>query len=252
MTDILTLAWKEIRNFFKIWKQTIVPSIMTASLYILIFGKFLWDQISAIDGVSYIHYIFPGLLMMNIIMGSYSISAFGFFSAKMFKSLEELLVSPISKNKIIIGYVLAWVTRWLVVGACIFIVSLFFIDNITVESPLLAIIFALLTSMAFSLGWLVNAIFANNFDDVNVIPNFIITPMIYLWWVFYSVSMLGEFWQTVSVFNPVLYMINGLRHAFLGVSDVNIYTSFFIVIAFIITLYIFVLKLLQKGYKIKS
>ena len=155
-------------------------------------------------------------------------------------------------SKIIIGYVLAWITRWLVVGACIFIVSLFFIDNITVESPMLAIVFALLTSMAFSLGWLLNAIFANNFDDVNVIPNFIITPMIYLWGVFYSVSMLGEFWQTVSVFNPVLYMINGLRHAFLWVSDVDITTSFVIVILFIIALYILVLRLLQKGYKIKS
>ena len=252
MTDILTLAWKEIKNFFKIWKQTIIPSIMTAVLYILIFGKFLWEQISAIEWVSYIHYIFPGLLMMSLIMWSYSITAFWFFSAKMFKSLEELLVSPISKNKIIIGYVLAGITRGMVVWVSVFVVSLFFIENITVESPILALFFALMTSIAFSLAWLVNAIFARNWDDVNLIPNFVITPMIYLGWVFYSVSMLGGFWQTLSQFNPVLYMINGLRQAFLWVSDVNIYMSIFMLIWFIIWLYTLVLYLLNKWYWIRS
>ncbi len=252
MTDILTLAWKEIKNFFKIWKQTIVPAVMTAVLYILIFGKFLGDQISAIDGVSYIHYIFPWLLMMSIIMGSYSITAFWFFSSKMFKSLEELLVSPITKNRIIIWYVLAGVTRWLVVGFFILLASSFVIENITIESPFLALFFALLTSITFSLAGLLNAIFANNFDDVNIIPNFIITPMIYLWWVFYSVSMLWDFWQTVSQFNPVLYMINGLRFAFLWVSDVNPYISLIILGVFIVILYSVVLTLMKKGFRIRS
>lgn len=252
MTDVLTLAWKEIYNFLKIWKQTIVPSIMTAVLYILIFGKFLWEQISAIDGVSYIHYIFPWLLMMSVIMWSYSITAFWFFSAKMFKNLEELLVSPISKNRIIIWYVLAWIARWMLVGLSVFFVASFFIENVSVESPLLALLFALLTSIAFSLAGLVNAIFANNWDDVNLIPNFVITPMIYLGGVFYSVSMLWEFWQTLSQFNPVLYMINWLRHAFLWQSDVNIYVSFAILFSFIVGLYILVLYLLKKWFRIRS
>ncbi len=252
MTDILTLAWKEIKNFFKIWKQTIVPSVMTAVLYILIFGKFLWDQISSIEGVSYIHYIFPGLLMMSIIMWAYAITAFWFFSAKMFKSLEELLVSPISKNRIIIGYVLAWITRWVVVWFCVFVVASFFIKDVTVQSPFLAILFAILTSATFSLAGLLNWIFARNFDDVNIIPNFVITPMIYLWGVFYSVNMLGGFWQTISQFNPVLYMINGFRYAFLWISDVSVQASLSILIVFIIALYSLALYLMKKWYRIRS
>lgn len=190
--------------------------------------------------------------MMSMIMWAYAITAFWFFSAKMFKSLEELLVSPISKNRIIIGYVLAWVTRWVVVGFCVFVVASLFIDNVTVQSPFLAILFAVLTSATFSLAGLLNGIFARNFDDVNIIPNFVITPMIYLWWVFYSVNMLGSFWQKLSQFNPVLYMINGFRYAFLWISDVNVYTSLVILIVFIIGLYSLALYLMKKGYRIRS
>ncbi len=252
MIDILTLAWKEIRNFFKIWKQTIVPSIMTAVLYILIFGKFLWDQISSIEGVSYIHYIFPGLLMMSVIMWAYAITAFWFFSAKMFKNLEELLVSPITKNKIILGYMFAWITRWMVVGISVFFVASIFIEGVSVKFPLLSLLFAVLTSATFALAGLLNWIFAKSFDDVNLIPNFIITPMIYLWGVFYSVSMLGWFWQTLSTFNPVLYMINGLRFAFLWISDVNPYISLIILVVFIVWLYSWILYLLKKGYWIRN
>ena len=252
MTDILTLAWKEIRNFLKIWKQTIVPSVMTAVLYILIFGKFLWDQISAIEWVSYIHYIFPGLLMMSVIMWAYAITAFWFLSAKMFKSLEELLVSPISKNRIILGYVIAWVTRWVVVWIAVFVIASFFIDGVSVKYPILALVYTVLTAAAFALAWILNGIYAKSWDDVNIIPNFVITPMIYLGWVFYSVSMLGWFWQTISQFNPVLYMINGLRFAFLWISDVNPYISLIILIVFIIILYTWALHLLKKGHWIRS
>ncbi len=252
MTDIFTLAWKEIKNFFKIWKQTIVPSVMTAVLYILIFGKFLWDQISSIEWISYIHYIFPWLLMMSVIMWAYAITAFGFFTAKMFKNLEELLVAPITKNRIILGYMLAGITRWVVVWVSVFVVASFFIPDVTVKYPFLSLLFTILTSATFSLAWLLNWIFARNFDDVNLIPNFIITPMIYLWGVFYSVSMLWDFWQILSQFNPILYMVNGLRFAFLWVSDVSPYTSLIILVVFIIWLYLLALYLLKKGYRIRS
>ena len=252
MIDIFTLTSKEIINFLRLWKQTILPSIITTILYLLIFGKFLWDQISSIDGIQYIHYILPGLIMMSIILGSYSITAFGFFTAKMFKSLEELLVSPISKQRIILWYVMAGIFRWVLVWFLILLVSLFFVDNITIESPFLAIIFAVLTSTTFSLAWLLNWIFAKSFDDINIIPSFIITPMIYLWWVFYSVSILWDFWQIVSQFNPVLYMINGFRYAFLWVSDVNYHLSLGILLWFIGLLYWVTLYLMNKGFRIRS
>lgn len=252
MTDIFTLVSKEVLNFLRLWKQTILPSIMTTILYILIFWKFLWDQISSIEGINYIHYIFPWLIMMSIILGSYSITAFGFFTAKMFKHLEELLVSPISKPKIICGYIIAGICRWVLVGILIFMVSLLFIENVTILHPLLALLFAILTSVVFSLAWLLNGIFANSFDDINIIPNFIITPMIYLWWVFYSINMLWDIWKNISQFNPVFYMISGLRYAFLWVSDVNPYISIIILLWFIASLYSLTLYLLNKGFRIRS
>jgi ABC-2 type transport system permease protein len=251
MTDLLTLTHKEIKNFLKIWKQTLIPPVITIVLYILIFGKFIWDQISVIPGISYMDFIFPGLLMMSVIMWSYALTSFWFFSAKMFKNLEELLVSPITNNKIIIGFCLAWMTRWLLVWFLVLLVSLFFVD-FSVNSYPLVFLFVILTSLLFSLAWLLNWIFARNFDDVNIIPSFIITPLIYLWWVFYSVDMLSPFWQELSKLNPILYMINGLRYAFIWVSDVNVYTSIIIIVSFIVFLYLFVLFLLKKWNWIRS
>ena len=251
MTDILTLASKEIYNFFKIWKQTIVPAVMTAVLYIIIFWEFLWSQISNIEGVPYINYIFPWLLLMWVIMWSYAITSFWFFSAKMFKSIEELLVSSITKHGIIIWYCIAWLTRWLTVWISIFLVSSLFID-FNIHSYFYIFIFTALTSLTFSLLGFFNAMFAKNFDDVNIIPNFVITPLIYLWWVFYSVSMLPDVWQMVSKFNPILYMINWLRFAFIWQSDVNIYSALIILISLIIILYLWVFKLLDSWYWIKS
>ena len=251
MVDILTLTVKEIKNFLKIWKQTLLPPVITAVLYILIFWKFIWDQVTVIEGVSYMNFIFPGLLMMSVIMWSYALTSFWFFWAKMFKHLEELLVSPISNNKIIIWYCLAWITRGTMVWMLVFIVSSFIID-ISIYSYFYLFLFIFLTSIVFSLAWLFNWIFARNFDDVNIIPSFIITPLIYLGWVFYSITMLSPFWQEISKYNPVLYMVNWLRYAFIWVSDVKISTSIIILFLFLITLYSWVLYLLKKGKGIKS
>jgi ABC-2 type transport system permease protein len=229
----------------------LLPPVITAVLYILIFWKFIWDQVTVIEGVSYMSFIFPGLLMMSVIMGSYALTSFWFFWAKMFKHLEELLVSPISNNKIIIWYCLAWVTRWTMVWLLVFLVWSFIVD-IHIFSYIYLFIFIFLTSIVFSLAGLFNWIFARNFDDVNIIPSFIITPLIYLGWVFYSISMLSPFWQEISKYNPVLYMVNWLRYAFIWESDVNIVTSIIILFSFLIMLYSWVLYLLKKGKWIKS
>lgn len=251
MTDLLTLTKKEILNFLKIWKQTIVPPVISAVLYILIFWKFIWEQISIVEWISYIDFIFPWLLMMSIIMWSYSLTSFWFFSSKMFKSIEELLVSSISYKKIIIWFCLAWISRWFFVWVSVFLVSLFLI-KININSYFYLFLFIFLTSIVFSLAWLLNWIFAKNFDDVNIFPSFVITPLIYLGWVFYSVDMLSDFWRNLSQFNPILYMINWLRYAFIWFSDVNIYYSIIILVTFIILLYSFCLYLLKKWYGIKS
>ncbi len=251
MVDLWTLFSKELKNFLRLWKQTLVPVVITIVLYILIFGKFIWDKISIISWVSYMEFIFPGLLMMAVITGSYALTSFGFFSAKMFKNLEELLVSPITNNKIIIWYTLAWVSRWVIVWFIVYIISLFFMQT-DIFSYIYLFLFIGLTSILFSLAGLLNWIFARNFDDVNIIPSFVITPLIYLWWVFYSINMLSPFWQTLSQFNPILYMINGLRYAFLWISDVNIYISVSMLLIFIIILYIYILYLLKNGKGIRS
>jgi len=251
MVDLWTLFSKEVKNFLRLWKQTLVPVVITIVLYILIFGKFIWDKISIVPWVSYMEFIFPGLLMMAVITWSYALTSFWFFSAKMFKNLEELLVSPITNNKIIIWYTLAGVTRWLIVWFIVYIISLFFMQT-DIFSYTYLFLFIGLTSVLFSLMGLLNWIFARNFDDVNIIPSFVITPLIYLWWVFYSINMLSPFWQTISQFNPILYMINGLRYAFLGISDVNIYISISMLLIFIIILYSYILYLFKNGKGIRS
>ncbi len=251
MIDLFTLTLKLIKGFLKIWKQTLLPPVITAVLYILIFWKFIWDQIKLDSGVSYMDFIFPWLLMMSIIMWSYALSSFSFFSSKMFKNLEEILVSPMTYNKIILWYCLAWMTRGTLVWAFVFIVSSFIID-ITVYNYFYTILFIFLTSAVFSLAWLLNWIFAKSFDDVNIIPSFVIAPLIYLWWVFYSIDMLSPFWQEISKFNPVLYMINWLRYAFIWISDVKIWISITILLVFLVLLYTLVFILMKKGRGIKN
>ena len=251
MVDLFTLVLKLSKGFLKIWKQTLLPPVITAILYILIFWKFLWTQIDIWDWVSYMSFIFPGLLMMSIIMWSYSLTSFNFLAWKMFRNLEEILVSPMSYNKIIIWFCIAWMFRGIMVWVLVFIFSSFIVD-IKVYSYLYMFLFIFLTSAVFSLAGLLNWIFANNFDDVNIIPSFIMTPLIYLGWVFYSISVLSPFWQEISKFNPILYMINWLRYSFIWISDVNIWFSLSILLFFLVSLYLFVLFLMKRGRGIRS
>ena len=261
MTDLYTLIYKETYNFLRLWKQTLIPSVISIVLYFAIFGKIIGDKIdidyaamypTATWPISYIDFIFPGLLMMSVIMWSYALTSFGFFTAKMFKSLEELLISPISINKIIIWYCAAGLFRGIIVAVLVFIAAMFMVDNLRVESFFLLFTFVTLTGLVFSLAGLMNAIYAKSFDDVNIIPSFVITPLIYLGGVFYSVQMLPPLFETISKFNPILYMINGLRYAFIGVSDVNIYISLAILIVFSVALYWGVYYLLKKGKNIRG
>lgn len=251
MYGLYTLTRKEIQRFLRIWKQTLLPPIITTVLYLLIFWKFIWERIGEIGDVSYINFIFPWLIMMAVIINSYGNSSSSFFGGKFQKSIEELFVSPMSTLSILLWYVLWAMARWILIWILVFLTG-FFMTDIAIHSYFYMFVFLILTSALFSLAGLFNAIFAKSFDDVNVIPSFVITPMIYLGWVFYSIEFLSDFWQTVSQFNPILYMVNGLRYAFIGQSDVNVFISIAILLIFITLLTLLNLHFLRKWYGIKS
>ncbi len=251
MTDLYTLTRKEVSRFMRVWRQTLVPPVITIVLYLWIFWKFIGDRISVVEGVSYIDFIFPGLLMMAVIMAAYQNTSSSFFGSKFQKSIEELFVSPMAYWKILVGFCSGAILRSLMVAGLVFVTATFMTD-IHIQNIGLAIVFVFLSATLFSLLGLYNALYAKSFDDISLIPTFIITPLIYLGGVFYPISILPPFWQIVSQFNPLLYMIGGLRYAFIGQSDISIYVSFGILVFFITVLVIIILHLLKKGYGIRS
>lgn len=231
-----TIVRKESVRFLRIWPQTLLPSVVTTTLYYVIFGTFIGSQITPVHGYSYIQFIVPGLVMMAVITNSFSNVAGSFFGAKFQKQIEELLVSPISPFLVVAGYVTGGVLRGLLTGILVLGVALFFTE-IAIHSVLLTVGFILLTALLFSLAGLLNAIYAKNFDGISIIPTFVLTPLTYLGGVFYSVSMLPEFWQKVSALNPILYMVNGFRYGMLGISDVSVVLSLAILTLLIGTLF---------------
>ncbi|MDD3144977.1 MAG: ABC transporter permease [Candidatus Gracilibacteria bacterium] len=251
MTDLITLVNKEVSRFLRVWKQTLLPPIVTTVLYLLIFGKFIGSQISIVDGISYIDFIFPGLLMMSVIMASYQNSSTSYFGSKFQHNIEELFVSPISHIKILVGFCIGAIIRGFIVGFLIFLVGFLMVD-IHIYNYFYLFLFTFLSSTLFALLGLFNGIFAKSFDDISIIPSFVITPLIYLGGVFYSTSLLSPLWKNISLFNPILYMVNGLRYAFIGFTDVNIYLSISILLVFIIIFIIANLYLLKKGHGIKN
>ncbi|MDD9175600.1 ABC transporter permease [Aliivibrio finisterrensis] len=250
-TAFKSLISKEINRFTRIWVQTLVPPAITMTLYFIIFGNLIGSRIGEMSGFSYMEYIVPGLIMMSVITNSYSNVASSFFSAKFQKNIEELLVAPVPNYIIIAGFVGGGVVRGLLVGALVTCVSLFFVD-IQIAHFGVIILTVLMTSIVFSLGGLINAVFARTFDDISIIPTFILTPLTYLGGVFYSISLLPEFWQGVSKLNPIVYMVNAFRYGFLGVSDVGIGTAFAVLAAFIVVLYAVALHLISKGTGLRS
>ena len=215
-----TILRREIRRFARIWPQTLLPPAITMSLYFAIFGHFIGGRIGKMGGFTYMQYIVPGLIMMSVITNSYSNVSSSFFSAKFQHSIQELLVSPTPNWVILVGYVLGGVARGLCVGVIVTILSLFF-THLALQHLLLTITVVLLTAIMFSLGGFVNAIYAKNFDDVSIVPTFVLTPLTYLGGVFYSIDLLPDFWQKLSLLNPVLYMVNAFRYGILDVSDME-------------------------------
>ena len=247
----VTIVRKEIRRFARIWVQTIVPPAINALLYLLIFGGLIGSRIDGMAGVPYVDFIVPGIVMMAIIVNSYSNVVSSFFGAKFQHHIEEMLVSPISNVTILAGFVVGGVARGLIVGSLVCAVALFFSDVVPVH-PVTTIAVAVLTAVMFSLGGLINAVFAKSFDDISIVPNFILTPLTYLGGVFYSIALLPPFWQTVSLANPVLYMVNGFRHGMLGASDIPIWQSFAVILAFIAVFGTVAMTLLNRGTGIKE
>ncbi len=246
-----TLTTKEVVRFTRIWQQTILPPVITTTLYFIIFGNLIGPRIGKMGGFDYMDFIVPGLILMAVITNSYANVASSFFSAKFQSSIEELLVTPTANITILLGYIAGGVARGIMVGVVVTLVSLFFsklqIYNLTV---LVSII--ILTSTLFALGGFTNALFAKKFDDISIVPTFILTPFTYLGGVFYSIKLLPDVWQTVSHLNPVLYMINAFRYGFLGVSDISLWTSYTIIIGFIIALFLINLRLISTGYGLRS
>lgn len=246
-----TLLFKEIRRFTRIWPQTLLPPAITTSLYFLIFGKLIGDRIGTINGVSYMDYIVPGVILMSVISHSYANVVSSFYSTKFQRHIEELLVAPVPNWIILAGYIGGGVTRGMLVGCVVAAISMIFTEISVINWWVTVSMFGL-TAILFSLAGFINAIFADSFDDISIIPNFVLTPLSYLGGVFYSVSMLPEIWQKIALFNPILYMIDTFRYGLIGVSDINVMSALIIVISFIVLLAIFCLFLLARGVGIKS
>ena len=246
-----TIFVKEIRRFMRIWIQTVLPAMITTALYFVIFGNLIGERIGDMQGVRYIDYIVPGLILMTIITNSYANVVSSFYSSKFQKNIEEMLVSPVPNYIILLGYMCGGVARGLIVGIAVTAVAFFF-SEMQVHNVLVIISFAVLTAVLFSLGGLINAVYAKSFDDISIVPTFVLTPLTYLGGIFYTINLLPEFWQKVSLINPILYMVNAFRYGFLGVSDISIITSYLIVAVFIAGLFAFSLYLLNKGYGVRT
>jgi len=246
-----TILTKEVLRFSRIWIQTLLPPAITTTLYFVIFGNLIGQRIGEMDGVRYIDFIVPGLILMAVITNSYSNVVSSFFSSKYQRHVEELLISPVPNWVILGGYVGGGVARGVAVGIVVTLVSLFFTD-LNIHNYGWTLTVFVLTSVLFALAGFINAIYANSFDDISIVPTFILTPLTYLGGVFYSISMLPEVWQNISLANPVLYMVNAFRYGLLGVSDIPMGMALMITLAFIFGLTLFSLRLLKQGTGIKS
>ncbi len=242
----MTLLYKEVRRILRIWVQTIIPPAITMTLYFVIFGSLIGRRIGEIDGVPYMTFIAPGLIMMAVITNSFGNVVSSFFSGKLQLHLEELLVAPISTFTIVLGYVLGGVFRGILVAALVTVVALIFTD-ISVVHPLITFAVIILTAMVFSLAGLLNALFAKSFDDITIIPTFVLTPLTYLGGVFFSISLLSEPWQNVALANPILYMVNAFRYGMLGSSDVSIFVAFSIIVTALVAMFVVVMTMLNRG-----
>jgi ABC-2 type transport system permease protein len=246
-----TMIRAEVVRIFRIWSQTLLPPVVTTTLYFIVFGAFIGSQIPPIGGYTYMQFIVPGLIMMSVITSSFMNTVSTFYFAKWTKTLEEILVSPTPNWVVIVGFVSGGVLRGLLVGVLVLIVSLFF-THLPIANMLILIAALVITSVLFSLGGLINGVFAKGFDGISIIPTFVLTPLTYLGGVFYSVDMLPEFWRMVSLANPILYMVNAFRYGFLGVTDINLWVCFGVLIGFTLLFLGVVIYFFKKGMGLKN
>lgn len=242
---------KETNRFLRIWVQTLVPPAITMTLYFVIFGSLIGSRIGDMGGFTYMEFIVPGLIMMSVITNSYANVASSFFSAKFQRNVEELLVAPVPNYIIVLGFVGGGMARGMLVGLIVTILSLFFV-TIQIHNLAVIIVTVTLTSMLFSLGGLINAVYAKTFDDISIIPTFVLTPLTYLGGVFYSLTLLPVFWQQVAALNPVVYMVNAFRYGFLGVTDVSLWLALAVVLGFIVVLFSYAMYLINRGIGLRS
>ncbi|GLQ32292.1 ABC transporter permease [Litoribrevibacter albus] len=246
-----TIIVKEVRRFSRIWGQTILPPAITMTLYFIIFGNLIGSRIGEMGGYSYMEFIAPGLIMMSVITNSYSNVVSSFFGNKFQHSVEELLVSPIPNWIILLGFTLGGVARGLAVGLIVTLVALFFVDLPLYSLSIIALT-VFFTAFLFSLGGFLNALFATTFDDISIVPTFVLTPLTYLGGVFYSIKLLPEFWQSVSTLNPILHMVNAFRYGFLGITDIDLVLALGMIFLTSIILFGVCLHLLNKGVGIRQ
>lgn len=246
-----TIVYKEISRFSRIWLQTILPPAITMALYFVIFGHLIGPRIGTMHGFSYMKYIAPGLIMMSVITNAYANVVSSLFGAKFQRHIEEILVAPIPNLLLLLGFVAGGVARGVVVGVVVTATALCFTD-LHVHSWAITLAVVILTAALFSLAGFINALFAKKFDDISIVPTFILTPLTYLGGVFYSIDMLPAFWQHVSLVNPILYMVNAFRYGMLGVSDIDITTAFSVILLFCALLFGFSMVLLKRGVGLRT
>ncbi len=247
----MTIVRKEIRRYMRIWTQTLLPSAITMSLYFVIFGSLIGSRIGEMGGYSYMQFVVPGLIMMAIVTNSYSNVVSSFFGSKFNHSVEELLVSPTPNYVILSGYLVGGITRGMLVAVVVTLVSLFF-THLHIHSYLVVVAIVLLTSTLFALAGFINAVFANSFDDISIVPTFVLTPLTYLGGVFYSLDLLPPFWEAVSRLNPLVYVVNAFRYGVLGVSDVHLPLAFGMIVVFTVAGYGYSLHLLNSGKRLRQ
>ena len=241
-----TIVYREVRRFMRIWPQTLLPPAITMALYFVIFGNLIGRQIGGVGQFTYMEFIVPGLIMMSVITNSYGNVVSSFYGSKFQRNIEELMVAPVSPHTILIGYITGGVLRGLAVGLIVTLLSLFFTDLQVHHIGITALV-VLMTAAIFSMGGFINAVFARSFDDISIIPTFVLTPLTYLGGVFYSISLLPAFWQKVSMANPILHMVNAFRYGVLGVSDLNISLAIGLMVLTAVIVYLYCIRLMISG-----
>ena len=254
LQGLKTLAWAQVRRILRIWIQTILPPAITTALYFLIFGQLIGSRIGGMpgyEGLTYIEFMVPGLIMLSVITNSYANVASAFYGTKFQKAMEEIIISPMPNWIILIGFLIGGIARGMLVGLVVVLTSLFFVQ-VTIDNIFLTAISIVLTSILFSILGLLNGIYAKTFDDVSIIPTFVLTPLIYLGGIFYSIDILSTEWQFISQLNPILYIVNFFRFAMLGVSEINPITGMVLILVFTFIFFFIAYSLLLRGVGIKE